>query len=118
MTSWNFRPCPAEKENENGITILRIKNLPHHNVNYLLRGIAELFMPIKFLWKLRQHNIHSDALVVYSPPISLALVGILFWDKSARFILNVQDLFPQNAIDLKILKTLKKQKNTLSKKSS
>jgi colanic acid biosynthesis glycosyl transferase WcaI len=93
----------AEKENENGITILRIKNLPHHNVNYLLRGIAELFMPIKFLWKLRQHNIHSDALVVYSPPISLALVGILFWDKSARFILNVQDLFPQNAIDLKIL---------------
>ena len=93
----------AEKENENGITILRIKNLPHHNVNYLLRGIAELFMPIKFLWKLRQHNIHSDALVVYSPPLSLALVGILFWDKSARFILNVQDLFPQNAIDLKIL---------------
>ena len=94
----------AEKENENDITILRIKNLPHHNVNYLLRGIAELFMPIKFLWKLRQHNIHADAIVVYSPPLSLALVGSWFWDKSAWFILNVQDLFPQNAIDLKILK--------------
>ena len=93
----------AEKEIENDITILRIKNFPHHNVNYLLRGIAELFMPIKFLWKLRQHNIQADAIVVYSPPLSLALVGSWFWDKSAQFILNVQDLFPQNAIDLKIL---------------
>ena len=93
----------AEKVIENGITILRIKNLPHHNVNYLLRGIAELFMPIKFLWKLRQYNIHADTLVVYSPPLSLALVGSWFWEKKTRFILNVQDLFPQNAIDLKIL---------------
>jgi glycosyltransferase involved in cell wall biosynthesis len=60
-------------------------------------------MPIKFLWKLRQHKIHAEAIIVYSPPLPLALVGSWFWDSSARFILNVQDLFPQNAIDLKIL---------------
>ena len=93
-----------EKEVENGITILRIKTLPHHNINYLLRGIAELFMPFKFLWKLRQHNIQADAIVVYSPPLSMALVGSFYLASSARFILNIQDLFPQNAIDLKILK--------------
>lgn len=94
----------SEKEIINKITVLRIKNLPHHNVNYFLRGIAELFMPIKFLWKLRQHNIKADTIIVYSPPLSLSLVGSWYWDKSARFILNVHDLFPQNAIDLKILK--------------
>ena len=92
-----------EKEIDKGITILRIKTLPHHNVNYLLRGFAELFMPIKFLWKLRQYKINPDTIIVYSPPLTLALVGSWFWNKSARFILNVQDLFPQNAIDLKIL---------------
>ena len=37
----------SEKEIENGITILRVKTLPHHNVNYLLRGVAQLLMPSK-----------------------------------------------------------------------
>lgn len=92
-----------EKEIENGITVLRVKTLPHHNVNYLLRGIAELLMPVKFLWKLCWHHIRPDVLVVYSPPLSLAFVGSWFWSKATRFILNVQDLFPQNAIDLGIL---------------
>ncbi len=38
----------SEKEIENGITVLRVKTLPHHNVNYLLRGIAQLLMPVNF----------------------------------------------------------------------
>ena len=63
----------GKKEILNKITILRIKNLPHHNVNYFLRGFAELFMPFKFLWKLRQHNIEADTIIVYSPPLFLSL---------------------------------------------
>ena len=94
----------SEKEIEDKVTVIRIKTLPHHNVNYLFRGIAELYLPIKFLWKLYWHNVQADAIVVYSPPLSLSLVGSLFWSKSTRLLLNVQDLFPQNAIDLKILK--------------
>jgi len=94
----------TEKKIENNVTVIRIKTLPHHNVNYLLRGIAELFLPIKFLWKIYQYNVHADAIVVYSPPLSLSLVGSWFWNKPTRLLLNVQDLFPQNAIDLKILK--------------
>ena len=64
----------TEKEIENGITVLRVKTLPHHNVNYLLRGVAQLLMPVKFLRKLRQYDITPDAVVVYSPPLPLALV--------------------------------------------
>ena len=93
----------TEKEIENGITVLRVKSLPHHNINYLLRGVAQLFMPVLFLWKLHQHQIKPDALVVYRPPLPLALVGCWLGRKKSRFVLNIQDLFPQNAIDLGIL---------------
>ncbi len=93
----------TEKEIENGITVLRVKTLPHHNVKYLLRGVAQLFMPVQFLWKLRQYRIRPDVVVVYSPPLPLALVGSWFRHKKIRFVLNVQDLFPQNAIDLGVL---------------
>jgi len=77
--------------------------LPHHNVNYLVRGIAQLLMPLQFLWKVRQHRLQADAVIVYSPPLPLALVGVWLRSK-ARFLLNVQDLFPQNAIDLGVLR--------------
>ena len=93
----------SEKEIENGITVLRVKTLPHHNVNYLLRGFSQLLMPLQFIWKLRQHRIQPNALVVYSPPLPLALVGSWLQRNKIRFLLNVQDLFPQNAIDLGVL---------------
>jgi len=44
-----------------------------------------------------------DTTIVYSPPLPLALVGIWFKLKKIGFVLNVQDLFPRNAIDLRIL---------------
>ena len=94
----------SEIEVENGITVLRVKTLPHHNVNYLLRGLSQLLMPLQFLRKLRQHRIQPDALIVYSPPLPLALVGSwLHRNKKISFVLNAQDLFPQNAIDLRLL---------------
>jgi glycosyltransferase involved in cell wall biosynthesis len=97
-----------EYENENGIAVIRVKTLPHHNVNYIVRGLSQLLMPLQFLLKLRKHKIKSEAVVVYSPPLPLALVGSWLRRKGVRNLLNVQDLFPQNAIDLGIL-TSKKQ---------
>ena len=46
-----------------------------------------------------------DYVFIYSPPLSLGLTGSIikiFFD--SKFIFNVQDLFPQSAIDLNILK--------------
>lgn len=93
-----------EEEREDGIRVLRVKTLPHHNVNYIVRGLAQLLMPWQFLRKLRQYKIKTDAVVVYSPPLPLALVGSVLKKKGVRYLLNVQDLFPQNAIDLGILR--------------
>ena len=99
-SSHNF----LEKEKENGVTVLRIKTLPHHNVNYFLRAFAQLLMPFQFLWKLWKYRIRVEKCITYSPPLPLAFVGIGLRFFGVKALLNLQDLFPQNAIDLGILK--------------
>ena len=95
-----------ENMNECGIRVIRMKHLPHHKVNFFIRGIAQLLLPYLFIRKIKQY-VHEkiDVVIVYSPPLPLTFVGA--WAKKkyqAKYILNVQDLFPQNAIDLGVLK--------------
>ena len=80
--------------------IYRIKTLPHHKVNYWLRGIAQILMQLQFYWRLIQIFHKFDVTIVYSPPLPLSFVGVLTRVLGSKFILNVQDIFPQNAIDL------------------
>lgn len=94
-----------ELEIEGSIKVIRVKTLPHHNVNYVVRALSQLLMPVQFLLKLRRHQVQADAVVVYSPPLPLAFVGSWLRRKGVRNLLNVQDLFPQNAIDLGILRS-------------
>ena len=94
-----------ELELEDGLRVLRVNTLPHHNVNYVVRGLSQLLMPLQFLTKLRTHKIRPEAVVVYSPPLPLALVGSWLRRSGVKNILNIQDLFPQNAIDLGILRS-------------
>lgn len=101
VTSKNFQPL----ENENGIRVIRVKTLPHHNVNYIVRAVSQLLMPLQFLTGLWRQKIHADALIIYSPPLPLALVGSWLRRSGVRTLLNIQDLFPQNAIDLGILRS-------------
>jgi colanic acid biosynthesis glycosyl transferase WcaI len=92
-------------EIENGIRVIRVKTLPHHNVNYIVRGLSQLLMPLQFLIKLWRYKINPQASVVYSPPLPLALVNSWLRRSGVRCLLNIQDLFPQNAIDLGILRS-------------
>jgi colanic acid biosynthesis glycosyl transferase WcaI len=94
-----------ELEIENDIRVIRVKTLPHHNVNYIVRGLSQLLMPLQFLIKLWRYKIKPQASIVYSPPLPLALVNSWLKRSDVRCLLNVQDLFPQNAIDLGILRS-------------
>lgn len=93
-------------EMENGIEVVRIKTLSPHRVPYLVRGLSQLVLPYVFFY--RTQNLvrrRMDVIIVYSPPLPLAIAGSkLKRFYNAKYILNVQDLFPQNAIDLGILK--------------
>ncbi|MCS7215521.1 MAG: glycosyltransferase family 4 protein [Thermodesulfovibrio sp.] len=90
---------------ENGIKILRIKTLPHHKVNFIVRGISQISMPYILERKIKKYLDKVNIIIVYSPPLPLAILGAkLKHYFNARFLFNVQDIFPQNAIDLGILK--------------
>ena len=90
---------------ENGINVIRVRTLPHHKVNFVMRGISQLIMPYIFSSKINKYlTTKVDIVIVYSPPLPLAMVGKMIKTKCrSKFILNVQDIFPQNAIDLGIL---------------
>ena len=91
---------------EDGIEVIRIKTLPHHKVNFMVRGIAQITMPYFFISRIKKYiKGKIDVVIVYSPPLPLYKVGFYFKRKmKSKFLLNIQDIFPQNAIDLGILK--------------
>ncbi|MDY6843645.1 MAG: glycosyltransferase family 4 protein [Thermodesulfobacteriota bacterium] len=95
-----------EFSTENGINVIRVKTLPHHKVNLMIRGISQLTMPYIFFLKINKYiKERINVIIVYSPPLPLALVGNMVKSKyNAKLILNIQDIFPQNAIDLDMLK--------------
>ena len=85
---------------------MRIRTLPVHKVSPTVRGIGELSLPAVFAWAAARHvDRPVDVVEVYSPPLTLGLAGAItkqFF--RAPLIVNVQDLFPQNAVDLGLLK--------------
>ncbi|MEK7162800.1 MAG: glycosyltransferase family 4 protein [Patescibacteria group bacterium] len=98
-----------EISDENGVQVLRIKTIPHHKVNFTIRGIAQLLMPYIFFRKIKK-NIKEkiDVVIVHSPPLPLTLVAYKIKKfYGAKYILNLHDIFPQNAIDLGVLKKWK-----------
>ena len=40
-----------ERSDENGIEVIRVRILPHHKVNFIVRGISQLTMPFLFFRK-------------------------------------------------------------------
>lgn len=90
---------------ENGVKVLRIKTPRHHNVNFILKGIIQLLLPLIF-WRAIKKNIGKiDVVILHSPPLPLTITAarVKRYYK-AKFILNLHDFFPQNAVDLGILK--------------
>src|SRR5262245_25234730 len=85
---------------ENGATVIRVKTLPMHKVNFIVRGLATLLAPLQFWRTLKRYQKERfDAVLVYAPPITLSFVAEWAKKAGARYVLNVQDIFPQNAID-------------------
>lgn len=91
---------------ENGVRVIRMHTLPAHGIAYLLRGIAHLDLPRRYLRAYRERvRERVDAVISYVSPLPLALVGTaIAREHHCPHLLNVQDIFPQNAIDLGIMR--------------
>ena len=106
LTSEQTEKLPMSATTDKGIKVFRVNTLHYRTSNYLIRGIGELLLPYLFFRKVNQFvRENIDAVVVYSPPLSLSILGrIVKKSPQVKFILNVYDIFPQNAIDLGILR--------------
>ena len=96
----------SQLSEENGVKVIRVKGLPHHKVNFIVRGIAQMILPYLFYRAVRK-NISGklDFVILHSPPLPLSSVSFKIAKKySGKYILNLHDFFPQNAVDLGILK--------------
>ncbi len=91
-------------ENTEGMKVVRVRvaQLPRHIP--VFRGIWQFITAFIFTFA-GMIITKPDISIVYSPPLPLALTAyVLKKIKKVPFILNVQDIFPQSAIDLGILR--------------
>jgi len=90
-------------ETMNGIKVERLRELPLPTKIPVLKGldhfVVALIIFLRGLFIKKQ-----DIILVYSPPLTIGLSAYLISQlKKIPFVVNIQDLFPQNAIDLGIL---------------
>jgi glycosyltransferase involved in cell wall biosynthesis len=114
VTSWpsmNLLPGTNTKllkkiMREGKVSVIRVRPLPGYSFHYVIRGISQLIMPHLYLKAIKKYIKEKiDYAIIYSPPLPLALVGTrLKQESGTKILLNIQDIFPQNAIDLGILR--------------
>lgn len=108
-----FVVAPAVNENETGLIIeegihvIRVKTLPLLNVNPIQKGIANLLLPYQYKKAIKKHfkSETLDLIIMPTPPISL--VDVASWLKKkyhSKLYLILRDIFPQNAVDLSMMK--------------
>jgi colanic acid biosynthesis glycosyl transferase WcaI len=101
-----YRSGIMMKENMNGMEVIRIRTIWMPRRIPVLRGMGQFANAFALTVSgLVLTTGKADIVLVYSPPLFLgftALVLRLF--RRAKIVLNVQDLFPQSAIDLGLLR--------------
>ena len=90
-------------ENIDGIQVLRIRTIPLPKGSRIARGIDHFAVSAMFALRGMFSGL-QDVILIYSPPLPLGLAAWLVGRlKGIPFVVNVQDLFPQEAIDLGLL---------------
>lgn len=91
-------------EQTGGFEVVRVDAPAIHNVGHIRRGLGQLWLPVEF-YRAARRLPRPEVIYVYSPPLTLGLAAHWLSKRwRAPFIFNVQDLFPQNAIDLGALR--------------
>ena len=98
------RQSPFIYEKYHGLQVLRVFNLDVPWAQPILRGLDQF--TFAFFAGMAGATLPAfDAAVVYSPPLPLALAAWALGRWRRRpVVVNIQDLFPQSAIDLGVLR--------------
>jgi glycosyltransferase involved in cell wall biosynthesis len=110
-----FAVCPVERREkkktsvrkEKEGTVLNVKTLNLQKTNIVEKGLGVLAIEYQFLSAIKKHfsSIKFDVVIYSTPPITFSKV-ISFIKKrdNAYSYLLLKDIFPQNAVDMKMLK--------------
>lgn len=92
---------------ENGIKVIRVKAPELMQVGNITKGIATLLLPYLYKLAIKRSKISFDfdAILLPTPPITLGILAKWLKKKSkAKVYLILRDIFPQNAVDLKMMR--------------
>lgn len=110
-----FAVCPTERRNNEktyiqhfgNSSILHVKTLNIQKTNIVEKGLGTLLIKNQFIRAIKKHykNIPFDLILYPTPPITLYGVVNYFKNKyNAKTYLMLKDIFPQNAVDLGMMK--------------
>lgn len=101
-----YKQKTSLRENH-GISILGVKTLNIQKTNLIEKGIATLLVEYQFLNAINKYidNIKFDLVLYSTPPITFTKVikSIKRRDNSFSYLL-LKDIFPQNAVDINLIK--------------
>ncbi|MAU15673.1 MAG: glycosyltransferase WbuB [Muricauda sp.] len=91
---------------EGNVEVLRVKTLPLFKVGPIKKGIANILLPFQYKKAIRKNgDMDFDLVILPTPPITL--FSVAYWLKSkikAKTYLILRDIFPQNAVDLEMMR--------------
>lgn len=92
-------------ENIEGIDVVRVK-LPYvPRSGKIKRGLEHLIIQNRLSNHIDSLHYEPDVMLIYSPPLTLGKTGIKIKKRfGCKMVFNVQDLFPQELIDVGLLK--------------
>ncbi len=100
-------PATSSFNKEDGSNVLRVKTMKLFNNSFIKKGLANIILPYQVNRAIRKflNGIHFEKIILSTPPITyLKTLKKLRREFNAGIYLILRDIFPQNAIDLDILK--------------
>ena len=97
----------TELTEESGINMLRVKTGNVTQVNMIEKGISTLLVKHQFKRAIQKYfkSVKFDLVLYSTPPITLAdVVQYVKKRDGAKTYLMLKDIFPQNAVDIEIMK--------------
>ena len=102
-----FKEQTSLSEIDDSTTLLKIKTLNFQETNLIEKGIATLMLEWQFLNATKKYfsNVKFDLLLYSTPPITFSNVVAYFKKRDhAQSYLLLKDIFPQNAVDLGMIR--------------
>ncbi|MFE3871952.1 glycosyltransferase family 4 protein [Flavobacterium sp. ZS1P70] len=110
-----FVLCPSERRDkkqthllkEVGVHILNVRTLNMQKTNIIEKGVGTLAIEYQYLNAIKKFcsNIKFDLIMYSTPPITFSkVINYIKRRDNAYSYLLLKDIFPQNAVDMKMLK--------------